>query len=100
MANTKSIISMQNKEVIMEKKIQAVKSNCINKPDCPLSNQCQITNITYKSKITSNLQNYHGKICTTEPAKIHLNSDMETITNHSIIKSIGQIQNFEGILET
>ena len=62
MANTKSIISMQNKEVIMEKKIQAVKSNCINKPDCPLSNQCQITNITYKSKITSNLQNYHGKI--------------------------------------
>ena len=35
MANTKSIISMQNKEVIMEKKIQAVKSNCINKPDCP-----------------------------------------------------------------
>ena len=46
MANTKSIISMQNKEVIMEKKIQAVKSNCINKPDCPLSNQCQITNIT------------------------------------------------------
>ena len=62
MANIKSIISMQNKEVITEKKIQAVKSNCINKPDCPLSNQCQITNITYKAKITSNLQNYHGKI--------------------------------------
>ena len=31
---------------------------------------------------------------TTGPAKVHLNSVMETIRNHSIMKSIGQIQNF------
>ena len=30
---------------------------------------------------------------TTEPGKVHLNSDMETIRNHLIIKNIGQIQN-------
>ena len=62
MANIKSIINMHNKEVIMEKKTQAVKCNCINKPDCTLSNQCQIMNIICKAKITSNLQNYHEKI--------------------------------------
>ena len=45
---------MRNKEVITEKKTKAVKCNCINKPDCPLSNQYQITNIIYKAKITSN----------------------------------------------
>ena len=55
MANIKSVINMHNKEVITGKKTQAVKCNCINKPDCPLSNQCQITNIIYKAKITSNL---------------------------------------------
>ena len=55
MANIKSIISIHNKEVITEKKTQAVKCNGINKPDCPLSNQSQITNIIYKAKITSNL---------------------------------------------
>ena len=48
-----------HKEVVTEKKTQAVKCNCINKPDCPLSNQCQITNIICKAKITSNL---HEKI--------------------------------------
>ena len=53
---------MHNKEVITEKKTQAVNCNCINKPDCPLSNQCQITNIIYKAKIRSNVRNYHGKI--------------------------------------
>ena len=31
---------------------------------------------------------------TTEPAKVHLNSVMETIRNRSIMKNIGQIQNF------
>ena len=36
MANIKSIINMHKKEVIAEKKTQAVKSNCINKPDWPL----------------------------------------------------------------
>ena len=50
------------KKVITEKKKQAVNCNYINKPDCPLSNQCQITNTIYKAKITSNLRNYHGKI--------------------------------------
>ena len=34
MANIKPIINMHNKEVITEKKTQAVKCNCINKPDC------------------------------------------------------------------
>ena len=62
MADIKSIISIHNKEVIMEKKTQAVNCNCIKKPDCPLSNQCQIMNIIYKAKITSNLRNYHEKI--------------------------------------
>ena len=31
---------------------------------------------------------------TTEPAKVHLNRDMGTVRNHSIMKKIGQIQNF------
>ena len=56
MANIESIISIHNKEVIPGKK--AINSNCINKPDCPFSNQCQITNIAYKVKITSNLRNW------------------------------------------
>ena len=62
MANIKSIINKHNKEVITEKKTEAAKCNCINKPDCPLSNQCQITNIVYKAKIASNLRKYHEKI--------------------------------------
>ena len=45
MASIKSIINMHNKEVITEKKTEAVKCNCINKLDCPLSNQYQITNV-------------------------------------------------------
>ena len=51
---------MHNKEVITEKKTNTAKCNCINKPDCPLSNQCQIMNILYKAKITS--KNYHEKV--------------------------------------
>ena len=62
MTNIKSIINMHNKEVITEKKTEAAKCNCISKPDCPLSNHCQITNIIYKAKITSNLRNYHEKL--------------------------------------
>ena len=62
MADIKSIINVYNKEVITEKKTEVVKCNCINKPDCPLSNQCQITNIIYKAKTTWNFQNYHQKI--------------------------------------
>ena len=55
-------INMHNKEVIKGKKTQAVNCNCINKADCPLSNQCQVASIIYKAKITSNLRNYHRKI--------------------------------------
>ena len=72
MANIKSIINMHNKEVITEKKTQAIKCNCVNKPNCPISKECQM------------------KKYTTEPAKVHLNSVMETIRNHSITKNIGQ----------
>ena len=61
MASLKSVINIY-KEVIMEKKTKAVRCNCINKPDCPLSNQCEIANIIYTAKITSNLRNYHEKI--------------------------------------
>ena len=62
MTNIKSIINMHNKEKITERKTEAVKCNCINKPDCLLFNQCLITNIIYKAKITSNLRNYYEKI--------------------------------------
>ena len=62
MGNIKLMINMHNKEVITERETQTVNCNCINKPDHPLSNQCQITNIKYKGKILSNLGNYHGKI--------------------------------------
>ena len=31
---------------------------------------------------------------TTQPAKVHLNSGLETIRNHSIMKNIGQIPSF------
>ena len=50
MTNIKSIINMHNKEVIMGKKTEAVKCNSINKRYCPLSNQCQMTNLIYKEK--------------------------------------------------
>ena len=61
MASLKSVINIY-KKVILEKKTKAVRCNCINKPDYPLSNQCQISNIIYKAKITSNFRNYHEKI--------------------------------------
>ena len=62
MAKIKSIVNIHNKGVITKKKTQSISCNRINKPDCPLSNQCQITNTMYKAKYTSNLRNYHGKI--------------------------------------
>ena len=46
-------------------------------------------NIQSKNYIKPIMKKY-----TTEPAKVHLNSVMETIRNHSIMKNIGQIQNF------
>ena len=60
MVNIKSFINIHNKEVITKKKTQVV--NSIDKPDCPFSNQCQMTTIIQKTKITTNLRNYHGKI--------------------------------------
>ena len=42
MVNIKSIINVHNKEVITEKKTEAVKCNCINKPDCPLPNNAKL----------------------------------------------------------
>ena len=56
------------------------------------SNLYHITNIIYKAKITSNLQNYHRKNAT-EREKAHLNIDMETAKNNSITKNIVKIQN-------
>ena len=93
MANIKSIINMHNKEVTTEKKTRAVKCNCINKPDCLLSNQCQITNKCIKQKLHQTFRTIMKKY-STEPAKVHLNSVMETIRNHSIMNNIGQMQNF------
>ena len=95
MANIKSIINMHNKEVITEKKTEAVKCNCISKPDSPLSNQCQITNIIYKKQKLHQTYEIIMKKYATEPAKVHLNSVMETIRNHLIMKNIGQIQSFQ-----
>ena len=47
-------IIVDNKEVIMKKKTEAV--NCYDiKSDCALSNHYQITNITYNAKMISNL---------------------------------------------
>ena len=48
---------MHYKEVITEKKTEAVKCNHTNKPDCPLSKQCQIMNKICKAKIQSNFHN-------------------------------------------
>ena len=62
MPNIKSIINMHNKRSNHRKKTQAVSCSSVNKTDCPLSNQCKITNIICKAKITSNLRNYHRKI--------------------------------------
>ena len=93
MANIKSVINMHNKEVITEKKTQAVNRDCINRPDFSLSNHCQITNIIYKQKLHQIFKTVMEKF-TTEPAKVHLNSDMETIRNHSIMKNIRHIPSF------
>ena len=86
MANIKSIINMHNKEVITENKTQAVKGNCINKLDCPFPTDT-------KQKLHQIFEIIMKKY-TTEPAKVHLNSVIETIRNHSIMRNIGQIQNF------
>ena len=58
--NQLSVCTIKEKK-ITEKKTQVVHCNCKNKPDCSLSNQCQILNIIYRVKITSNSENYHGK---------------------------------------
>ena len=55
MANIKSIINMHKKEVITEKKTEAVKYNCINIPDWSLFNQCKTRKIKDKAKLTSKL---------------------------------------------
>ena len=52
--NIKSIINIHNKDVVTEKKTREINFSSINKPDFPLSNQCQITKIINKAKITSN----------------------------------------------
>ena len=93
MVNIKSIINVHNKEVITEKKTEAVKCNCINKPDCPLPNNAKLQTLKRKRKLHQTLKTITKKH-NTEPAKLHLNSVMEIIRNHSIMKNIGQIQNF------
>ena len=55
MANIKSIVNIHNKDLITEIKTQAVNCNCTNYPDFHHYNQGKISNIVYKSKITSNL---------------------------------------------
>ena len=42
--------------------VQNITHNYISKPDYPLPNQCKITIIIYKAKLTSHLRNYHEKI--------------------------------------
>ena len=92
--NIKSIINIQNQEVITEKKTQKINYNCINNRNCLLSNQRQITTIIYRANITLNIWNYHGKIYN-GIKKAHLNKDMETTINHSIIRSQERQRNFE-----
>ena len=83
MANIRSIVNMHNKEVITEKKTQAVNCNCMNKPDC----------IIYKAKITLNLRNFHGKIYrgTSKHTFKQRYGNHKKFFEH---KNIGQIQNF------
>ena len=90
MANIKSIINIHNKKVMTEKETQTLNCNCIYKPDCPLSNQGQTTNIIYKAKTASNLRNYHGKIYYGTRA----GAFKQRYGNHknSIIKNKGEIQ--------
>ena len=46
-------------------------------------------NVKINYSCMANMKKY-----TTEPAKAHLNSAMENIRNRSIMKNIGQVQNF------
>ena len=71
MPNIKSIINIHDIEVITEKKTQEINCNCINKPVCPLPNQCQITNTLYYAK-KYQIFEIIMKIYTTESAKAHL----------------------------
>ena len=89
MANVTSIIDMHNEEVITEKKTKTVNCYCINKPEWPLPKQWHNT----KEKLHQIFETIQEKY-TTEPTNVHLHNDTETITNHSITKNIGQIQNF------
>ena len=47
MQNIKSIINAHNRKIIYETNDikQQEKCNCINKPECPLNNECQATSI-------------------------------------------------------
>ena len=71
MPNIKSIINIHDIEVITEKKTQEINCNCINKPVCPLPNQCQITNTLYYAK-KHQIFEIIMEIYTTESAKAHL----------------------------
>ena len=62
MPNVTSIINSHNKRIIEKNNKNARKCNCINKNDCPLSNECLTTNIVYEAQITSTLRNYFKKI--------------------------------------
>ena len=66
MGNINPIINMHNRKRKLSRRRRnchgVVKCNCINKPDCPLSNQYQITNVICKAKFTSNFQNYYENI--------------------------------------
>ena len=63
MQNIKSIINAHKRKIIYETNDlkQQEKCSCINKSEWPLNNECQATNIVYKAKITSNLENYKEK---------------------------------------
>ena len=63
MPNIKSKINQHNKKIIPNSETnQNIRtSNCINKQQCPLNQQCLSKNIIYQATITSNIQKYSEK---------------------------------------
>ena len=63
MPNMKSKINIHNKAVTNpQPSAQAKTCNCINRPKCPLNNNCIGNNVLYKTNVISMTKNYRNKL--------------------------------------
>ena len=62
MPNIKAFIAKHNKQILSPERINATRTcNCINKENCPLNQNCLVSNVIYEATIKSDLPNYQEK---------------------------------------